>query len=204
MRPAIGSASLTDGHVVPQHCRKPPDTASTPRDVGARAHRESPLRAIAQPDDCKRQSMAGYTKQRRLRPGEAEGVGGPVVGRGVIGILTDGPRYLLVKRAPGVANGGCWCFPGGHVEAGENSRSAIRRELMEELNIQVEPLLRVGAVRVSHPHYILAVWCVDHVAGDLRPAPEEIAAARWLTPNEVRSAQPSLESTARVMEMLGV
>ena len=124
------------------------------------------------------------------------------VGRGVIAIIKHGPRYLTIRRADRVAKGGYWCFPGGHVEPGENSRRAVRRELEEELGIEVLPVERLGSVRVLDPQYILAVWRVEQASGELRPATEEIADVRWLLAHEVRAIEPGLPSTQRVMDML--
>lgn len=54
-------------------------------------------------------------------------------------VLHDGAgRFLLAQRPPGKAFEGYWEFPGGKVEAGESAADAMRRELHEELGIQVE------------------------------------------------------------------
>lgn len=125
------------------------------------------------------------------------------VRRGVIGILSRGDAYLVIRRSPKVAMGGHWCFPGGHVERGETPRQAVGRELAEELGVKVIPTQRVGSVRVG-TKYILAVWRVDLVHGDLRIARSEIAEARWLTPSEIRAIRPNLPSNEDVLQMLGV
>jgi len=45
--------------------------------------------------------------------------------------------YLLAQRPPGKVYAGYWEFPGGKVEPGETSVAAIRREIGEELGIEV-------------------------------------------------------------------
>ena len=125
------------------------------------------------------------------------------VRRGVIGILTRGEAFLVIRRASNVAMGGHWCFPGGHVERGETPRQAVGRELAEELGVEVAPTQRVGSVRVG-TKYVLAVWRVDLVGGDLRITQSEIAEARWLTPPEIRAIRPNLPSNEDVLQMLGV
>ncbi len=127
-----------------------------------------------------------------------------LVGRGVIGVLARGPRLLVVRRSPGVALGGYWCFPGGHVEPGETPRAAIRRELAEELGIDTVPTQRVGAVRTDDERYVLAVWLVEQVGGELRAAQAEICDFSWLTPGQIRALRPGLRSTERVLELLDV
>ena len=131
----------------------------------------------------------GISAQKRVR-------------RGVIGVLERNGRYLMIRRAAGIAKGGSWCFPGGHVERGETPGRAVVRELAEELGIRVEPIARVGSVRVLDSRHILAIWRVRHVDGEFRMAPAEIAEMRWMTPAEVREIRPTLPSNEPVLEML--
>ena len=49
-------------------------------------------------------------------------------------------RILIVRRGPGQSGAGHWEFPGGKVEPGESPQQALKREIEEELGIDV----RVG------------------------------------------------------------
>ena len=46
--------------------------------------------------------------------------------------------YLLAQRPPGKAYAGYWEFPGGKVEPGESLDAAIKREIREELGIEIQ------------------------------------------------------------------
>ena len=75
---------------------------------------------------------------------------------------------LIARRPEHVHQGGLWEFPGGKVEDGESVREALRRELHEELGIEIvkaRPL-----IRVRHDYgdkvVLLDVWRVDSFAND--------------------------------------
>src|SRR5579871_824556 len=57
-------------------------------------------------------------------------------------IVIEDRRVLVTQRKTGSHLAGAWEFPGGKVEAGEDPRAALRRELAEELGIDV----RVGEI----------------------------------------------------------
>jgi len=88
------------------------------------------------------------------------------------------------------------------VERGETSQHAVRRELREELGIEVGSVRRLGAVRVLPARYVLVAWLVDHQGGVLNPAPLEIAECRWVKLSEIAHLQPGLPSNQSVAAML--
>jgi 8-oxo-dGTP diphosphatase len=65
---------------------------------------------------------------------------------GVAGIILDGERILITRRPQGVHLAGRWEFPGGGVERGEFFDEALRREIREELGIEIRVERLVGAV----------------------------------------------------------
>lgn len=58
------------------------------------------------------------------------------------GIVIEGGKVLLSRRKEGTHLAGMWELPGGKVEAGEDPRAALVRELEEELGIAT----RVGEI----------------------------------------------------------
>jgi 8-oxo-dGTP diphosphatase len=94
-------------------------------------------------------------------------------------------RILISRRHDHLHQGGLWEFPGGKQEPGEDARQALRRELHEELGIEVlqaRPLIRVlhdyGDRRV-----LLDVWRVEAFSGT--PQGREGQPLAWVTPDEL-------------------
>lgn len=58
--------------------------------------------------------------------------------RVVAAVFQTGSHVLACKRKPEKAAGGKWEFPGGKVEAHESAEEALRRELIEELDVHVK------------------------------------------------------------------
>ena len=74
--------------------------------------------------------------------------GGQAAGRTMVGamLVRDGRVLLGLRRRDRRVAPAVWDVPGGHVEPGESPRTALRRELREELGIEAElagPLRRL-------------------------------------------------------------
>ena len=82
--------------------------------------------------------------------------------RSVAGIVLSKERVLIGKRQPGGPIGLLWEFPGGKVEAGESDEEALRREFLEEFDVEVKPLRSLGSSKFQSPsgERILTAWLV--------------------------------------------
>ena len=61
-------------------------------------------------------------------------------------------EFLLTSRPEGKVYAGYWEFPGGKLEAGESVEQALRRELHEEIGIDIGAVHAWREIEVDYPH----------------------------------------------------
>jgi len=78
-----------------------------------------------------------------------------------VGILLRADGALLLSTRPeGKAYAGYWEFPGGKIEAGETVEQALRRELVEELGIEIGAAQAWKTTEHDYPHALVRLhWC---------------------------------------------
>lgn len=88
-----------------------------------------------------------------------------------VAVIMRGNEVLIARRSDDVHQGGLWEFPGGKVENNETVQQALKRELKEELDIDVD--LEGGTrplIRIRHDYgdkaVLLDVWVVSRFEGD--------------------------------------
>jgi A/G-specific adenine glycosylase len=101
-----------------------------------------------------------------------------------VGVVTDGGKVLITRRAERGMLGGLWEFPGGKVRGGETAPDACRREIHEEVGLRVDVRERIA--RVDHVYSLLAVdievfRCVYRGGSVVLDGPTD---HRWVTLDE--------------------
>ena len=97
------------------------------------------------------------------------------------GVLGNARGEILVaRRFEHAHQGGLWEFPGGKLEAGEDARAGLARELDEELGITLDSARPLIRVRHDYPDrgVFLDVWRVTGWQGRVRG--REGQELRWL------------------------
>ncbi len=100
-------------------------------------------------------------------------------------ILVKDEKILIGRRKPGLRYAGKWEFPGGKVEPGETLRDCLKRELSEELDIQVEVGAAFAETVFSYhrgPVHLTAFW-VDWIDGEMRATDHDRIA--WVSPADL-------------------
>lgn len=105
----------------------------------------------------------------------------------VAAVIFQNGRLLLTQRSHPPKLEGLWEFPGGKCEPGERPAQSLKRELSEELGIEVHvgPLLFTSRHPHNNPPLILHFFQCNIVRG--QPKPLECSAMAWVLPHEINN-----------------
>ncbi|WP_157967668.1 NUDIX hydrolase [Cohaesibacter intestini] len=131
---------------------------------------------------------------------------------GVSALVLHNGHVLLAQRGNPPAIG-VWSLPGGAVETGEALSASIKRELMEEAGLQIDPLyvadlveiLRHDASGRCERHFVIAVFfCTVRDADGMLPpvvAGDDAMDVRWVSPDAL-SDYALTDGTLAVIEKI--
>lgn len=112
----------------------------------------------------------------------------PILSPAIIVRITRGDHEILLGRNRTFSTPFFSNFA-GFVESGETYEDAIRRELREEIGVEVTAIRYFGSQNWPFPHTLLAAFTAEYDGGEVRPDGEEIAEAAWF---DVRKPLPSI------------
>ena len=95
------------------------------------------------------------------------------------GVIQHGKNVLLARRPSGKLLAGLWEFPGGKQEEGESLPDCLRRELQEELDIQVSVADKIGTYRHAYTHFRVTVTAFSCQIQSGEPTPNEHDELAW-------------------------
>jgi NAD+ diphosphatase len=92
-------------------------------------------------------------------------------------LVTRGPELLLARahRFPP----GMYSALAGFVEPGESIEDCIRREVREEVGVEVDDLHYFASQSWAFPHSLMIAYTATYAGGELHARDDEIADAKW-------------------------
>ncbi len=99
----------------------------------------------------------------------------------VAGVIHRGLNVLIDRRKPEGLLGGLWEFPGGKVERGETLAEALRREVREEVGIEITVGEEIAVVQHAYSHFRITLHAFDckYKGGTARPI--QCDDVKWVT-----------------------
>jgi NAD+ diphosphatase len=107
----------------------------------------------------------------------------PRISPAVLAVVRRGDRLLLARNASFKA--GTWSVLAGFVEPGETLEGCVKREVREEVSIEVEPRAYLGSQPWPFPDQLMIGMTAEWVSGELAPDGVEIAEAGWFGPGDL-------------------
>ena len=102
-------------------------------------------------------------------------------------LIKNEGKILVTRRRPDVPYPELWEFPGGKLEASEDPRDCIVREIDEELGIKViaESIFDVVFYRYPERDVLVLVYRCSWTSGT--PTNREVAEHRWVASGELKN-----------------
>ncbi len=122
-----------------------------------------------------------------------------------VGIILRAPdQFLLAKRPEGKPYAHYWEFPGGKLEQGETVHQALKRELQEELGIQILGSQAWGVIEHDYPHaYVRLHLCVvKEWQGQASGLEGQELYWQGLQSSPIADVEPLLPATITIIEKL--
>lgn len=79
-----------------------------------------------------------------------------------------------------------WEFPGGKIEEGETKEIALKRELREEIELDVEIIEQFCDIRHVYPDFILNMYCYKCITNDLKIKLNVHKDFKWLKKEDLK------------------
>ncbi len=119
----------------------------------------------------------------------------------VVAIIQKADTFLFVKRSDYTeAASGYWCPVSGRIEKGETQHEALKREVMEEVGLEVVAVRRVCSVPSADNRFVLHYWSTEIIAGEARICSHEATDLKWVTLEEIRKLHPIFEEDVQILE----
>ena len=122
------------------------------------------------PGERAMQCACGHTAYPRIAPA-------------MMALVKKGESILLARNAA-VPPGGRMSALAGFVESGESIEDTVRREVREEVGLEVGELRYFGSQSWPFPHSLMIAYTAEYASGEITCDPDEIAEARWYGPGD--------------------
>lgn len=111
----------------------------------------------------------------------------------IVAVEKDGKILLAKNRQSPFKN---FSVLAGFVEVGESFEDTVRRELMEEVGIEVDGIAYFGSEHWPFPRSLMVGFTARWTRGEAVPDGTELSEAAWFAPDEIPSNVPTTDSIA--------
>jgi 8-oxo-dGTP diphosphatase len=124
--------------------------------------------------------------------------------RVVAAVIEHGGHYLITQRRASAVLPMLWEFPGGRVEDGESDASALKREVMHRVGVDIQSGKLISFVSHPYEHYVVELYLYEGRLLDGQPSAVNVSAFRWVTSEDFESYQFTPADEASMTQLLGL
>jgi len=123
----------------------------------------------------------------------------------VVAIIQQSNKFLLVKRSDYIETAkGYWCPVSGGIGENETQEQALRREVMEEVGLDVVAVKKICEIPSHDNSSLLHFWTTNIISGKARITSNEATDIKWATVDEMKKLSPIFKEDIQVFESLSV
>jgi A/G-specific adenine glycosylase len=100
-------------------------------------------------------------------------------------VIRKNGRVLIAQRPQGGLLGGMWEFPGGKQEDGEALKACLRREIQEELGVQIKVGNELGVFRHAYTHFRVTLHAFACTLSTGKPQAIVPDGLKWVKPDSL-------------------
>jgi len=121
----------------------------------------------------------------------------------IVAIIQQADKFLFVKRSDYTESAkGYWCPVGGGIEDRETQKEALRREVMEEVGLNVIAERKICKITSHDNRSILHYWTTKIISGKATITSVEATDIKWVAPEEMKKLNPVFKEDLRIIDSL--
>jgi 8-oxo-dGTP diphosphatase len=124
--------------------------------------------------------------------------------RVVAAVIENGGRYLITQRRASAVLPLLWEFPGGRVEESESDASALKREVMHRIGVDIQPGKLISFVSHRYEHYVVELYLYEGRLLEGQPSAVNVSDFRWVASDDFDSYRFTPADEASMTQLLGL
>ena len=121
----------------------------------------------------------------------------PKISPCIITLVTRGDEVLLARNKFFPEN--WYSTLAGFVEAGETAEEALRREVMEEVNVSVKNITYFGSQPWPFPSQLMLGYFCEYESGEIKIEEAELEDAKWFKIDNLPNVPPKLSISGQLI-----
>ena len=121
----------------------------------------------------------------------------PKISPCIITLVTRGDEVLLARNKFFPEN--WYSTLAGFIEAGETAEEALRREVMEEVNVSVKNITYFGSQPWPFPSQLMLGYFCEYESGEIKIEEAELEDAKWFKIDDLPNVPPKLSISGQLI-----